>query len=103
MIYLIGAPEDRLALGKRMGADEVFDIEDGDSEARVGFVRERTAGRGAEVVIEASGSPAAVKEGLLMARDAGRYVVVGQYTDNGEVTINPHLDVNRKHLDVRGC
>lgn len=103
MIYLIGAPADRLALGQRMGADEVFDIGHWDAQARVALIRERTAGRGADIVIEASGSPSAVKEGLLMARDAGRYVVVGQYTDNGDVTINPHLDVNRKHLDVRGC
>ena len=36
-------------------------------------------------------------------RDAGRYVIVGQYTDNGDVTLNPHRDVNRKHLEVRGC
>ena len=36
-------------------------------------------------------------------RDAGRYVIVGQYTDNGTVELNPHLHVNRKHLEIRGC
>ena len=36
-------------------------------------------------------------------RDAGRVVIVGQYTDHGEVAFNPHKDLNRKHLDVRGC
>jgi len=30
-------------------------------------------------------------------------VVVGQYTDHGVSSFNPHLDLNRKHLDVRGC
>ena len=35
--------------------------------------------------------------------DAGRVVVVGQYTDHGETGFNPHLDLNKKHLDVRGC
>jgi threonine dehydrogenase-like Zn-dependent dehydrogenase len=30
-------------------------------------------------------------------------VVVGQYTDHGETSFNPHLDLNKKHLDVRGC
>jgi hypothetical protein len=30
-------------------------------------------------------------------------VVVGQYTDVGTVEINPHWDLNRKHLEVRGC
>ena len=36
-------------------------------------------------------------------RDAGTTVVVGQYTDGGDVEFNPHVDLNRKHLDVRGC
>jgi L-iditol 2-dehydrogenase len=30
-------------------------------------------------------------------------VIVGQYTDAGETTFNPHLDLNQKHLDIRGC
>ena len=38
-----------------------------------------------------------------MTRDGGRVVVVGQYTDAGETPLNPHADLNRKHLDVRGC
>ena len=37
-----------------------------------------------------------------LARDAGAYIVVGQYTDNGDATFNPHLDLNRKHLRVQG-
>src|SRR5437763_13892537 len=40
-------------------------------------------------------------------RDAGRVVIVGQYTDHGPVSsaaaFNPHLDLNKKHLDIRGC
>src|SRR5262245_18788852 len=56
-------------------------------EGRVRWVKDRTNGRGADVVIEASGNPAAVGEGLDMVRDAGRYVVVGQYTDAGDVVL----------------
>ena len=67
------------------------------------WVRERTSERGADVVIEASGNPAAVPEGLEMLRDAGRYVVVGQYTDGGDVAINPHRHVNRRHAMILGC
>jgi L-iditol 2-dehydrogenase len=29
-------------------------------------------------------------------------VIAGHYTDAGTVEINPHLDINRKHADVRG-
>src|SRR5207244_11951098 len=86
------------------GAAEVLGIRAvPDPAARVGWVRERTGGRGADVAIEASGSPAAVPEGLEMVRDAGTYVVVGQYTDAGDATINPHAHLNRRHVTLRGC
>jgi L-iditol 2-dehydrogenase len=40
---------------------------------------------------------------MRFTRDAGRVIVVGQYTDHGAIEMNPHTDLNRKHLEVRGC
>jgi L-iditol 2-dehydrogenase len=80
-----------------------MDIGEAGEHERLKEVRSLTNGRGADVTIEATGVAAAVPEGMRMTRDAGRYVVVGQYTDGGNVEFNPHLDLNRKHLDVRGC
>jgi L-iditol 2-dehydrogenase len=101
---VIGAPAARLEAARRLGADDVLDITAvSDPAARAAWVRERTSGRGADVVIEASGNPAAVPEGLEMTRDAGTYVVVGQYTDAGDVAINPHVHLNRRHVTLRGC
>lgn len=91
--------ESRLHAARRMGADRCFYP----NEAGMRAVRADTGGRGADVVVEASGSPAALPIGCDVARDGGRYVVVGQYTDNGDVPINPHRHLNRKHLEVRGC
>jgi L-iditol 2-dehydrogenase len=103
-VLVVGAPEARLAAARRLGADDVLDIERVKAPAeRVRWVRERTSGRGADVVIEASGNPSAVREGLEMVRDAGRYVVVGQYTDAGDVALNPHTHINRRHVAVFGC
>lgn len=103
-VLVVGAPRERLAAARRIGAEETLDIgEIADPAARVRWVRDRTDGRGADVVIEASGNPAAVPEGLEMLRDAGRYVVVGQYTDAGDATINPHRHVNRRHATILGC
>src|SRR5262249_47059760 len=103
-VLVVGAPEARPAAARRLGAADVCDITAlFDPLERVRWVRERTAGRGADVVIEASGNPLAVPEGLDMLRDAGRYVVVGQYTDAGDVSLNPHSHINRKHADIRGC
>lgn len=102
-VLVIGAPAARLEAARMLGAEETLDLGAAGPEARVAWVRARTGGRGADVVIEASGSPAAVAEGLEMVRDAGRYVVVGQYTDAGDVTINPHRHLNRRHATVLGC
>jgi L-iditol 2-dehydrogenase len=30
-------------------------------------------------------------------------VVCGHYTDNGAVEIHPHWQINRKHVELRGC
>ena len=103
-VFVVGAPEARLEAARRLGAEDTLDIGEapGSSDC-VAWVRERTAGRGADVVIEASGNPAAVVEGLEMLRDAGRYVIVGQYTDAGDVTLNPHRHINRRHATIIGC
>jgi L-iditol 2-dehydrogenase len=103
-VLLVGAPKARLEAARRLGAEDTLDIaERKDPADRAAWVRERTSGRGADVVIEASGSPAAVPEGLDMLRDAGRYVVVGQYTDSGDATLNPHRHINRRHATILGC
>jgi L-iditol 2-dehydrogenase len=80
-----------------------LNIETHDEDARLRWVREQTHGRGADVTIEATGAPEAVTQAMRFTRDAGTVVVVGQYTDHGDVSFNPHLDLNKKHLDVRGC
>lgn len=102
-IIVIGAPEDRLALAREMGADVAIPLQTTIPEERLRLVHSRTHGRGADIVIEATGNPAAIPEGLNLARDNGRYVIVGQYTDCGPVDINPHTMINRKHLDIHGC
>ena len=103
-VFVVGAPQARLEVALGLGAEGVLDL--GlvpRAEDRVAWVRDRTSGRGADVVVEASGNPAAVLEGLEMVRDAGRYVVVGQYTDAGDVTLNPHRHLNRRHVTLLGC
>lgn len=101
-IITIGGPDDRLAFARRMGATRVLGL-DPPPEERAAIVRAATGGRGADVVIEASGAPEAVVQALDLVRDGGRVVVVGQYTDHGTVPLNPHLQVNRKHVTIRGC
>jgi threonine dehydrogenase-like Zn-dependent dehydrogenase len=102
-VGVIGAPQSRLAAAQRIGADWTCDVTQTTPHERLRMVREATGGRGPDIVIEASGNPHAVPEGCALARDAGRYIIVGQYTDNGDISLNPHLDINKKQLEVQGC
>jgi L-iditol 2-dehydrogenase len=101
-IVATGAPDDRLAFARRMGATRTLGL-DVTSADRTEAVRAATRGRGADVVIEASGSPDAVSQALDMVRDGGRVVICGHYTDNGPVEIHPHWQINRKHVEIHGC
>jgi threonine dehydrogenase-like Zn-dependent dehydrogenase len=106
-VLCIGAPALRLEAAANGGASDVLNFEEHDEDSRLAWVLERTNGRGADTTIEATGAPDAVVQAMRFTRDAGCVVVVGQYTDHGplsmEAAFNPHLDLNKKHLDVRGC
>ena len=106
-VLCIGAPALRLEAAAETGASDVLNFEEHDERERMEWVLERTNGRGADATIEATGAPDAIVQAMRFTRDAGRVVIVGQYTDHGplstEAAFNPHLDLNKKHLDVRGC
>lgn len=101
-VIAIGDPAPRLELARLLGADIALSVRDDPPAERRRRVLDLTAGRGADVVIECAGSADAVPEGFRLLRDGGVYVIAGHYTDVGTATINPHIDINRKHADVRG-
>jgi threonine dehydrogenase-like Zn-dependent dehydrogenase len=74
-VIAIDLQRDRLALAERAGAVSVNAAERNPQTA----VFERTGGRGADVVIEAVGSPAAFERALDVVRRGGRVLVVGMY------------------------
>lgn len=77
-VITLGAPDTRLALASAWGADHVISVEDApDPDERIRRVRELTAGRGAELVLDFAGAPTANREGVLMCARKGSYVVVG--------------------------
>ena len=76
-VLVLGAPAHRLEVSKKMGADDVLNIEQvTDTKDRREWVQEHTDGRGADIVIQVA-TNAAVPEGLTMLRDGGLYLDIG--------------------------
>jgi threonine dehydrogenase-like Zn-dependent dehydrogenase len=101
---VVGAPKSRLEIAKKIGADVTISIEEiPEMGKRVEYVKDETEGRyGADVVIEATGVPSAIPEGIDMLRRGGTYVVAGHYTNSGDVSLNPFKHINNKHAKVVG-
>lgn len=103
-LIVVGAPAGRLELARQFGADVTINLEEVRSaEERIELVRKETVGGyGADVVFECTGVPAALPEGIEMARRGGTYVVAGHFTDAGSVALNPFLHLNRKNVTLKG-
>jgi L-iditol 2-dehydrogenase len=100
-LFVVGAPERRLALARRWGAQEVVSVDDlPTAEGRLARVRELTGGTGADVVLELSGAPYAFAEGLDFLRPGGRYAVVGQL--GGPLTPVQAALIVRKQATILG-
>src|SRR5713226_8743809 len=88
VVVIDGVPE-RLRLAERFGADAVIDMQAYPSPAeRVRAVRELTGG-GAHVVVDLTGNPEAMDEGLKMTRTFGRYLEIGNILTGQKVELDP--------------
>ena len=87
-----------------MGADHVLDLT---ATSARGAARRRSAtlthGGAPTSSSRPPASAAAVHEGLDLARDGGRYVIAGHYTDAGASTINAHQPDQPQTPRIRGC
>ncbi|WP_338034675.1 zinc-binding dehydrogenase [Leucobacter triazinivorans] len=90
---------ERRRLALELGADALVDPS---REDAVGAVRARTAGRGADAVIEAAGSASATRDAVLMTRRAGTAVLTGVAHSDTEVSI-PQLHLTVLGKRVIGC
>ncbi len=106
-VAAIGSGKDprRTELAWLLGAEEVWDYRTTSVDERVDAVKalagDMERGDGADVVIEASGSPQAVPEALKLVRTRARYLVPGQYSASGEVSIQPEL-ITFKAIRITG-
>ncbi len=89
IIAIDGVPE-RLKLARECGADVLIDINEAKTpQDRIAQVMGLTGGRGADLVCEFVGLPAAIPEGLGMVRAGGTYLEVGNISLGQTTTIDP--------------
>jgi threonine dehydrogenase-like Zn-dependent dehydrogenase len=101
-VVVIGAPERRLELAQKFGAHSVISVEEATTpEERRKQLFDQIGSYGADLVVECVGRPSAVPEGWEFCRDGGKYLVLGQYANSGDVLMNPHT-ITRKQLQVIG-
>jgi threonine dehydrogenase-like Zn-dependent dehydrogenase len=101
-LIVVGAPAIRLELAKKWGATHVINIDEiPDAANRKAEILKLTNGRGPDIVVEASGFPGAVREGMDFIRKGGRYLIIGQSSPTAESTYIPGQLV-LKHLQVIG-
>ncbi len=87
----------RRELARRMGAHEVLDPASQDIET---IIRDQTDGQGADVLLEMSGHPRAIRDGLRCVRDGAEACLLG--LPEGEVSLDLARDVIFKGLTIRG-
>lgn len=75
-IFLVGMSDHNMEIGRRMGADYLLDAKRKD-EDRVTYIRDHTAGYGADIVLEMTGSRQGIEEGFQMLRRGGRFTAFG--------------------------
>jgi len=75
-VYATDINEERLELARQMGADLALDARDD----IIGQLRSETDGNGVDIVLEMSGSAAALHQGLAAITNGGRVSLLGTHT-----------------------
>jgi len=103
-VIIIGTKrsEGRLRLSGEFGAVKTFTINETSFDERLSYVKEKTNGRGADVVIDCTGSPYAIEEGLKMTAAGGTYTLPGVATPIGSILINFYEDIAQKNIRIQG-
>lgn len=69
-VFLTGTRESRLELGRKLGADHTINVRE--EQDVVAAVKQITHGEGVDLVLECSGAPNAVNEGIKMLKRGGK-------------------------------
>jgi L-iditol 2-dehydrogenase len=87
-VIMIDLVDERLSFARKLGADEAIN---GGREDSVETVKRLTSGYGADVVIEAIGSPVTWEQALKLARKGGTVLEFGGSPPGTEIRVNTEM------------
>lgn len=96
-VYVVDTIEKRLGASLSGGAEEALNPVTGGDLALT--IREKTAGRGADVVIDASGSPKALQEAIRIVAPEATVVALSWY--QGDSTLNLADEFHHNRVTIR--
>jgi len=89
-IVVIGKHQFGINMAKEFGADYTLSIASTSQDERISFVKDLTKGRGVDIVINCTGRPDPVLEGLEMLRRGGIYLETSNTIDLGTIPFSPY-------------
>lgn len=98
-VILTGTRDNRLEMGRRLGADHVINVR---NEDPVEAVRRLTGGKGVDYVVECSGAPNAVNEAALMLNRGGKICLAAFPHDQVPVDVAYLVRNNIYIFGIRG-
>lgn len=102
-ITVVDGVQQRLDFAKKLGATQVVNFKDHDGiDLLVNAVKASFGGHLADFAFQCTGSPAAHSNIYKFIRNGGGLCELGFFINNGDATINPHLDICSKELTIVG-
>src|SRR2546426_9222559 len=98
-VLLSGTRDERLAIGRQLGADATINVR---RENLLDRVRELTDGKGADSVLECAGGPTSMQEALECVKRGGRIGVVAWYAGPVQMDMNLAVRSNVRIYAARG-
>lgn len=98
-IMLIDIDDKKVDFAQRIGFENVINSKKTNS---MNWIRSRTKGKGADVLIEGTGAGAALEQAVLSARYFGRITLLGNPHSDTQISLNAHSNILRKELTLQG-
>lgn len=102
-IVAVDGEQKRLDFAKEMGAEHTVSFKEHNGiKALTKAVAEAFGGHPADFAFQCTGAPAAHSNIYKFIRNGGGLCELGFFINNGDATINPHLDICSKELTIVG-